>query len=52
MSRSQVRRVEKMEEVVEQERASRVRIIAYWFNPETGERTYFNEEDDPDRKAA
>ena len=49
MSRGLIRRLEKLEEVVERERASRVRIIAYWRNPETGERTYFNEEDDPSR---
>lgn len=49
MSRSLVRRLEKLEEVVERERASRVRIIAYWLSPETGKRTYFNQEDDPSR---
>jgi hypothetical protein len=52
MSRSLVRRLENLEEVAEQERASRVRVIWYWFNPKTGKRTYFLPEDDPDRGAA
>ena len=49
MSRGLIRRLEKLEEVVERERASRRRVIAFWFDPETGERTYFNEEDGPTR---
>ena len=49
MSRGQVRRVEKLEEVVERDRVRRKRVIGYFFDPQTGERFYFNEEDDPAR---
>jgi hypothetical protein len=39
MSTSLVRRLEKLEEVVERERAGKVQWTLYWMNPETGERT-------------